>query len=221
MELRSRPSRSRPSEPDQGPGERSPGPFAAVPGRADLHRTHLSPYWRRARERRVLIERIGPAPIGVKRALWGAASVAAGSAVASRARLWPPGFASSLGPTRRLTPTGLPGPFAHSGARTGLAPLRSRPRRSGGRHDRSHHRQRWNAIDPDYKTGSPIEGTAGILRLTTDRGTVLVPAEIVDRQRLFAFGPLVATPGALRALVVKGQTPLAYSPITAQATGAP
>ena len=57
---------------------------------------------------------------------------------------------------------------------------------------------RWNAIDPDYKTGSPTEGTAGILRLTTDKGTVLVPAEIVDRQRLFAFGPLVATPGAPR-----------------------
>ena len=38
---------------------------------------------------------------------------------------------------------------------------------------------RWNAIDPDYKTGSPTEGTAGILRLTTDKGTVLVP----DRDR--------------------------------------
>ena len=79
---------------------------------------------------------------------------------------------------------------------------------------------RWNAIHPDYKTGSPTEGTAGILRLTTDMGTVLVPAEIVDRRRLFAFGPLVATPGALRALVAKEQTPLACSPATAKATGA-
>ena len=66
---------------------------------------------------------------------------------------------------------------------------------------------RWNAIDPDYKTGSPSDGTAGILRLTTDRGSVLVPAEVVHRQRLFAFGPLVATPGALRALVAEGADP--------------
>ena len=66
---------------------------------------------------------------------------------------------------------------------------------------------RWNAIDPDYKTGRPSDGTAGILRLTTDRGTVLVPAEIVDRHRLFALGPLVATPGALRALVREGTDP--------------
>ena len=66
---------------------------------------------------------------------------------------------------------------------------------------------RWNTIDPNYKTGSPSEGTAGILRLTTDRGTVLVPAELVDRQRLFAFGPLVATQGALRALVAEGADP--------------
>ena len=54
--------------------------------------------------------------------------------------------------------------------------------------------RRWNAIHPDYKTGSPREGTAGILRLTT-------------RSRLFAFGPLVATPGALRALVREGADP--------------
>lgn len=67
--------------------------------------------------------------------------------------------------------------------------------------------RRWNAIDPNYKAGSPIDGTAGILRLTTDRGTVLVPDEIVKRQRLFAFGPLVATPGALRALVREGADP--------------
>jgi hypothetical protein len=66
---------------------------------------------------------------------------------------------------------------------------------------------RWSAIHPDYKTGSPTDGTAGILRLTTDKGTVLVPTEIVDRRRLFAFGPLVATPGALRALVVEGADP--------------
>jgi hypothetical protein len=67
--------------------------------------------------------------------------------------------------------------------------------------------RRWNAIHPDYKTGSPREGTAGILRLTTDQGTVLVPAEVVTRSRLFAFGPLVATPGALRALVREGADP--------------
>ena len=66
---------------------------------------------------------------------------------------------------------------------------------------------RWNAIHPDYKTGSPTDGSASILRLTTDRGTVLVPAEVVDRCRLFAFGPLVATPGALRALVTEGADP--------------
>ena len=66
---------------------------------------------------------------------------------------------------------------------------------------------RWNAIEPNYKTGSPNEGTAGILRLTTDKGTVLVPAEVVNRNRLFAFGPLVATPGALRALVAEGADP--------------
>ena len=66
---------------------------------------------------------------------------------------------------------------------------------------------RWNAIDADYKTGSPTEGTAGILRRTTDKGTVLVPTEVVDRRRLFAFGPLVATPGALRALVAEGADP--------------
>jgi hypothetical protein len=67
--------------------------------------------------------------------------------------------------------------------------------------------RRWNALHPDYKTGSPTEGTAGILRLTTDHGTVLVPTEVVDRRRLFAFGPLVATPGALRALVADGADP--------------
>lgn len=67
--------------------------------------------------------------------------------------------------------------------------------------------RRWNAIDPDYKTGCADDGTAAILRLTTDKGTVLVPAEIVDRPRLFAFGPLVATPGALRALVAEGADP--------------
>lgn len=65
----------------------------------------------------------------------------------------------------------------------------------------------WNAIHPDYKTGSPTDGSASILRLTTDRGTVLAPGEIVDRRRLFAFGPLVATPGALRALVADGADP--------------
>ena len=66
---------------------------------------------------------------------------------------------------------------------------------------------RWHAIHPDYKSGSPEAGTAGILRLTTDLGTVLVPTEIVDRPRLFAFGPLVATPGALRALAAEGADP--------------
>jgi hypothetical protein len=66
---------------------------------------------------------------------------------------------------------------------------------------------RWNAIHPDYKTGSPTEGTAGILRLTTDQGTVLVSTEVVNRRRLFAFGPLVATPGALRALAGEGADP--------------
>ncbi len=66
---------------------------------------------------------------------------------------------------------------------------------------------RWSAIHPDYKTGCPTEGTAGILRLTTDKGTVLVPTEVVDRRRLFALGPLVATPGALRALVAEGADP--------------
>ena len=63
---------------------------------------------------------------------------------------------------------------------------------------------RWNAIHPDYKTGSPSDGTAGILRLTTDKGSVLFPAEVVNRQRLFALGPVVATPGALRALASEG-----------------
>ena len=63
------------------------------------------------------------------------------------------------------------------------------------------------AVNPNYKTGRPSDGTAGILRLTTDKGTVLVPAEVVDRRRLFAFGPLVATPGALRALVAEGADP--------------
>jgi hypothetical protein len=66
---------------------------------------------------------------------------------------------------------------------------------------------RWHAIDPDYKSGSPNEGTASILRLTTDQGTVLVPTEVVTRSRLFAFGPLVATPGALRTLVAEGADP--------------
>ena len=35
--MRPRPTRSRPSSPSEGPGERSPGPFAAVPG--DTSRT--------------------------------------------------------------------------------------------------------------------------------------------------------------------------------------
>ena len=66
---------------------------------------------------------------------------------------------------------------------------------------------RWHATHADYKTGSPEEGTASILRLTTDLGTVLVPTEVVDRPRLFAFGPLVATPGALRALAAESADP--------------
>jgi hypothetical protein len=66
---------------------------------------------------------------------------------------------------------------------------------------------RWHATHPDYKSGSPEAGTAGILRLTTDLGTVLVPTEVVDRPRLFAFGPLVATPGALRALAAESADP--------------
>ena len=66
---------------------------------------------------------------------------------------------------------------------------------------------RWHATHPDYKSGSPEAGTAGILRLTTDLGTVLVPTEVVERSRLFAFGPLVATRGALRALAAEGADP--------------
>lgn len=64
--------------------------------------------------------------------------------------------------------------------------------------------RRWNAIHPDYKTGSPTDGTARILRFTTDKGSVLFPAKVVNRQRLFALGRLVATPGALRALASEG-----------------
>jgi hypothetical protein len=47
---------------------------------------------------------------------------------------------------------------------------------------------RWSAIHPDYKTGSPTDGTAGILRLTTDKGTVLVPTEVegADPARLLS-----------------------------------
>ena len=60
---------------------------------------------------------------------------------------------------------------------------------------------RWSAIHADYKTGSPTNGTARILRLTNDKGSVLVPAEIVNRERLFALSPVVATPGALAALL--------------------
>ena len=84
MALRPRPSRSRPSEPDQGPGERSPGPFAAVRGeRAVAH----SPAARALARRRALLGGLDRTPPGLKRALRGAATVAAGSAVASPARL--------------------------------------------------------------------------------------------------------------------------------------
>lgn len=47
--------------------------------------------------------------------------------------------------------------------------------------------RRWNSIDTDLKTGSPADGTAGIFRHITDLGTVVVPAEVVDRRRLFAL----------------------------------
>ena len=67
--------------------------------------------------------------------------------------------------------------------------------------------RRWSMIHTDYKIGSPADGTAGILRHTTDLGTILVPAVIVDRRRLFAFGPVVATPGALDALAGEGVDP--------------
>ena len=67
--------------------------------------------------------------------------------------------------------------------------------------------RRWSTIHTDHKTGSPADGTAGILRLTTDLGTILVPAEVVDRRRLFAIGPVVATPGALDALAGEGVDP--------------
>ena len=60
----------------------------------------------------------------------------------------PPVFASSLGPTRRLTPSRLPGPFAHSGARTGLAPLQEPPETIRRPPDAVITASRWNAIDP-------------------------------------------------------------------------
>jgi hypothetical protein len=66
---------------------------------------------------------------------------------------------------------------------------------------------RWEATHADYKTGSPTEGTAAILRLTTDRGTILVPVSVVDRPQLFDLGPVVATPGARRALARAGAGP--------------
>ena len=88
MALRPRPSRSRPSEPDQGPGERSPGPFAALAGRSVAR----SPTRQRhdgliQNDEPPRPERLDRRPSGVKRALRGAATVAAGSAVASPARL--------------------------------------------------------------------------------------------------------------------------------------
>ena len=67
--------------------------------------------------------------------------------------------------------------------------------------------RRWSTIHTDYKTGSPTDGTAGILRFTTDLGTILVPAEVVERRRLFSLGPVVATPGALDALICEGVDP--------------
>ncbi len=86
-QLRPRPSRSRPSEPDQGPGERSPGPFAAVPARTDSRHPAVPTQAGATRRRLLGCRGLDRAPLGPKRTLRGAATVAAGSAVASRARL--------------------------------------------------------------------------------------------------------------------------------------
>jgi hypothetical protein len=79
---------------------------------------------------------------------------------------------------------------------------------------------RWNAICGDYKTGSPKDGTAGILRLTTDKGTVLVPADVVDRAQLFDLGPAVATPVRLAPWSGPGQARPSCWPATPRVTGA-
>jgi hypothetical protein len=79
---------------------------------------------------------------------------------------------------------------------------------------------RWHAIQPDYKSGSPTEGSARILRLTTDHGTVLVPTEVVTRPRLLAFGPSPPPPALCVPWSPRAQTRPGCSPGTALAIGA-
>ena len=89
--VRPRPTRSRPSSPRRatGPGERSPGPSPRYRGDIMTHFTRSS----RANagviggEEVPRGEGLDRAPFGLKRTLRGAATVAAGSAVASPARL--------------------------------------------------------------------------------------------------------------------------------------
>jgi hypothetical protein len=61
-------------------------------------------------------------------------------------------------------------------------------------------RRRWNATHADYKTGSPQDVTARMLRFTSDKGTVCVSATVVGRDRFFDLGQIVITPGALAVL---------------------
>jgi len=105
---RPRPSRSRPSEPDQGPGERSPGPFAALPPACVAPHPPSPPAKTRSA---ASFGTIGP---DAGRPQADTAGRRHGGRrlcrrLPSSAR--PPVFASLLGLPRRLTPTGLPGPF--------------------------------------------------------------------------------------------------------------
>lgn len=69
-------------------------------------------------------------------------------------------------------------------------------------------RKEWDALPSDYRTGSPADDTARMLRLTSDMGTILIPVKVLDQPELFPLGQRVATPAALDAAVETGNSNL-------------
>ena len=57
-------------------------------------------------------------------------------------------------------------------------------------------RTHWNSLAADYRLVNDDDET-WVLRWNEDSGTCLERAKIVDRNRLFALGQIVTTPGAL------------------------
>lgn len=65
-------------------------------------------------------------------------------------------------------------------------------------------RHRWEHLPAGFRLGDPADGTAEVLRWTTDRGTVQTPADVVERHQLFDLGPIHPSAEATHALALAG-----------------